>query len=440
MAAGPLDEIQKEVGDTKFLAYDATEAAAKVVGILVLRDGNTERVTQLSDTGLTAQVILDQSPFYGESGGQVGDSGTISGNGVFEVADCQKHTGLLVHVGTLQSGSIKVGDTVKASVDGARRAGIRRAHSATHILHHALHQVIGHHATQRGSKVDNDQLRFDFAHGAAITPEEMLRIEKIINEKIVESAPVSINYMKIEEAKAAGAMALFGEKYPDIVRMVSMGEFSKELCGGTHLTSTGQVGLCRVIAEEPISAGVRRITALTGEKAIDSVREQESLLKQISAALKSPPRELPTRVAALQDEIRALKQDLAILSKAAVAQNAAKLLANAEPAGSAKVLVQKLDRVDRDQLRLYVDELKAAGPMAILLGAVIDGKLAFISAVSKELTKTVKAGDCVKAAATVAGGGGGGRPDLAEAGGRDLEKLDEALAAGKKYLVTALGG
>lgn len=440
MAAGPLDEIQKEVGDTKFLAYDATEATAKVVGILVLRDGNTERVTQLSDTGLTAQVILDQSPFYGESGGQVGDSGTISGNGVFEVADCQKHTGLLVHVGTLKSGSIKVGDTLKATVDGARRAGIRRAHSATHILHHALHQVIGHHATQRGSKVDNDQLRFDFAHGAAITPDEMLRIEKIINEKIVESAPVSINFMKIEEAKAAGAMALFGEKYPDIVRMVSMGEFSKELCGGTHLTSTGQVGLCRVIAEEPISAGVRRITALTGEKAIDSVREQESLLKQISAALKSPPRELPTRVAALQDEIRALKQDLAILSKAAVAQNAAKLLASAEPAGSAKVLVQKLDRVDRDQLRLYVDELKAAGPMAILLGAVIDGKLAFISAVSKELTKTVKAGDCVKAAATVAGGGGGGRPDLAEAGGRDLEKLDEALAAGKKYLVTALGG
>lgn len=440
MAAGPLDEIQKEVGDTKFLAYDATEATAKVVGILVLRDGNTERVTELKESGLTAQVILDQSPFYGESGGQVGDSGTISGNGGFEVADCQKHTGLLVHVGTLQSGSIKVGDTVKASVDGARRAGIRRAHSATHILHHALHQVIGHHATQRGSKVDNDQLRFDFAHGAAITPEEMLRIEKIINEKIVESAPVSINFMKIEEAKAAGAMALFGEKYPDIVRMVSMGEFSKELCGGTHLTSTGQVGLCRVIAEEPISAGVRRITALTGEKAIDSVREQESLLKQISAALKSPPRELPTRVAALQDEIRALKQDLAILSKAAVAQNAAKLLANAEPAGAAKVLVQKLDRVDRDQLRLYVDELKAAGPMAILLGAVIDGKLAFISAVSKELTKTVKAGDCVKAAATVAGGGGGGRPDLAEAGGRDLEKLDEALAAGKKYLVTALGG
>ncbi len=198
--------------------------------------------------------------------------------------------GLLVHVGTLKSGSIKVGDTVNACVDGARRAGIRRAHSATHILHHALHQVIGHHATQRGSKVDNDQLRFDFAHGAAITPDEMLRIEKIINEKIVESAPVSINYMKIEEAKAAGAMALFGEKYPDIVRMVSMGEFSKELCGGTHLTSTGQVGLCRVIAEEPISAGVRRITALTGEKAIDSVREQESLLKQISAVLKSPPR------------------------------------------------------------------------------------------------------------------------------------------------------
>ena len=223
--------------------------------------------------------------------------------------------------------------------------------------------------------------------------------------------------------------------------MKNLFEFSKELCGGTHLTSTGQVGLCRVIADEPISAGVRRITALTGEKAIESVREQESLLKQLSAALKAPARELPNRVTALQDEIRALKQDLAIFSKAAVAQEAAKLLAAAETAGPAKLIVRKLERADRDQLRTYVDELKAAGgSIAILLGAVIDGKLAFISAVSKDLTKTVKAGDCVKAAATLAGGGGGGRPDLAEAGGRDLEKLDEALAAGKRYLVTSLGG
>jgi alanyl-tRNA synthetase len=439
MSAGPLDKIQQEVGDTKFLAYDATESTAKVVGLLIARDGVFERVTETHQTETPTQVILDQSPFYGESGGQVGDTGTITGNCQFEVTDCQKHTGLLVRAGTLKSGSLKIGDTVKATVDATRRAGIRRAHSATHILHHALHQVIGHHATQRGSKVDNDQLRFDFSHGSAMTPDELLQVEKIINEKIVEGAPVSINFMKIEEAKASGAMALFGEKYPDIVRMVSMGDFSKELCGGTHLASTGQVGLCRVISEEPIAAGIRRITALTGEKAIESVREQDSLLKQLGTALKSPQREIPGRVSAMQDEIRALKQEIAIYSKAAVAQNAAKLLASAETIGSSKLICQKLEKVDRDQLRLYANELIAnGGTVAVLLGAVIEDKVAFIAAVSKDQIKKAKAGDCVKAAAAIAGGGGGGKPDMAEAGGRMPEKLDEALAAGLAYLVGAL--
>ena len=439
MSAGPLDKLQQEVGDTKFLAYDSTESTAKVVGLLVARDGVFERVTELQPTDAPVQVILDQSPFYGESGGQVGDIGAITGNCRFEVSDCQKHTGLLVHAGLLKSGSLKIGDTVQATVDATRRAGIRRAHSATHILHHALHQVIGHHATQRGSKVDNDQLRFDFSHGAAMTPDELLQVEKIINEKIVEGAPVSIKFMKIEEAKASGAMALFGEKYPDIVRMVSMGDFSKELCGGTHLTSTGQVGLCRVISEEPIAAGIRRITALTGEKAIESVREQDSLLKQLGTALKSPARELPARVTALQDEIRSLKQELAVLSKAAIAQNAAKLLASAETIGSSKLICQKLEKVDRDQLRLYANELLAAGgSVAVLLGAVIEDKVAFIAAVSKDQLKKAKAGDCVKAAAAIAGGGGGGKPDMAEAGGRMPEKLDEALAAGRAYFMGVL--
>ncbi len=440
MSAGPLDNIQQESGDTKFLAYEATEATARVVGILEVHEGSLQRVTELHQVGVTAQVILDQSPFYGESGGQVGDSGLLSGQGQFEVSDCQKHAGLLVHVGVLKTGSIKVGDTVKAAVDPVRRAGIRRAHSATHILHHALHQVIGHHATQRGSKVDNDQLRFDFSHGAAMSAEELQRVEKIINEKIVEGAVVSINFMKIEEAKASGAMALFGEKYPDIVRMVSMGDFSKELCGGIHLSSTGQVGLCRVISEEPIAAGIRRITALTGEKAIESVHEQEAIIKQLGAALKAPARDLPARVTALQDEIRTLKQDLAVLSKASIAHAAVKLLANAETIGSTKLICQKLEKVDRDQLRMYANELVATGgSIVVLLGAVIEDKVAFIAAVSKDRLKQAKAGDCVKAAAAIAGGGGGGKPDMAEAGGRMPEKLDEALAAGRAYLAGALG-
>jgi len=439
MSAGPLDNIQQESGDTKFLAYDATESTARVVGILEVHEGSLERVTELHNFGVTAQIILDQSPFYGESGGQVGDSGSLSGQGQFDVSDCQKHAGLLVHVGILKSGSIKVGDTVKAAVDPVRRAGIRRAHSATHILHHALHQVIGHHATQRGSKVDNDQLRFDFSHGSAMSSEELQRVEKIVNERIVEGAPVSINFMKIEEAKASGAMALFGEKYPDIVRMVSMGEFSKELCGGIHLSSTGQVGLCRVLSEEPIAAGIRRITAVTGERAIASVHEQESILQQLGAALKSPARDIPARVTALQDEIRSLKQDLAVLSKASIAHAAVKLLAAAETIGTTKLICQKLEKVDRDQLRMYANELvSTGGSIVVLLGAVIEDKVAFIAAVSKDQLKQAKAGDCVKAAAAIAGGGGGGKPDMAEAGGRMPEKLEEALAAGKLYLAGAL--
>ena len=442
MSAGPLDKIQQEAGDTKFLAYESTESPAKIVGILVQRPGATEmeRVDTLTDIDVPAEVVLDQSPFYGESGGQVGDVGTLIGLGHFEVTDTIKHSGLLVHRGVLKSGSLNVGEKIKAVVDSDRRAGIRRAHSATHILHYALHRVIGHHATQRGSKVDNDQLRFDFSHGAAMSADELQHVEKIINECIVESAPVSINYMKIEEAKAAGAMALFGEKYPDIVRMVSMGEFSKELCGGTHLTSTGQVGLCRVISEEPIAAGIRRITAVTGERAIASVHEQEAILKQLGAALKSPARDLPARVTALQDEIRALKQDLAVLSKASIAHAAVKLLADAETVGTTKLICQKLEKVDRDQLRMYANELvSTGGSVALILGAVIDDKVAFIAAVSKDLIKKAKAGDCVKAAAAVAGGGGGGKPDMAEAGGRMPEKLDEALAAGRAYLTGALG-
>ena len=442
MSAGPLDKIQQEAGDTKFLAYESTESPAKIVGILVQRPGATEmeRVDTLTDIDVPAEVVLDQSPFYGESGGQVGDIGTLIGLGHFEVTDTIKHSGLLVHRGVLKSGTLHVGEKIKAVVDADRRAGIRRAHSATHILHYALHRVIGHHATQRGSKVDNDQLRFDFSHGAAMSADELQHVEKIINECIVESAPVSINYMKIEEAKAAGAMALFGEKYPDIVRMVSMGEFSKELCGGTHLTSTGQVGLCRVISEEPIAAGIRRITAVTGERAIASVHEQEAILKQLGAALKSPARDLPARVTALQDEIRALKQDLAVLSKASIAHAAVKLLADAETVGTTKLICQKLEKVDRDQLRMYANELvSTGGSVALILGAVIDDKVAFIAAVSKDLIKKAKAGDCVKAAAAVAGGGGGGKPDMAEAGGRMPEKLDEALAAGRAYLTGALG-
>ncbi|MCA9078915.1 MAG: alanine--tRNA ligase [Planctomycetaceae bacterium] len=433
MAAGPLDAIQQSAGDTEFLAYDTTSAAAKIVGLVVA--GESVESCDLADAQV--DVVLDRSPFYGESGGQVGDKGAITGQALlFEVDDAQKHAGLIVHRGRLVSGTLRVGDTVQANVTSDRRAGIRRAHSATHILHHALHKVLGEHAMQRGSKVENDQLRFDFSHGAAVTPEELLEIETIINEKIAEGAPIAIDYMDLKDAKAAGAMALFGEKYPDRVRLVAMGDFSKELCGGTHLSNTGQVGLCKIEHEENVAAGVRRIVALTGKKALQRVRDTENLLRDAAIALKAPQlQEVPRKVQQLQEELQHLKKELAQYTKASVKDSVAKLLADAEAIGDAKILCVHLGNVDRDSLREYADQLRQqGGEIALLLATETEGKVALLAAVSKDLVKRgVKAGDCVREAAKIVGGGGGGRPDLAEAGGKDATKIAAALDVAREF-------
>ena len=440
MAAGPLDAIQQASGDTQFLAYETTTTTAQVVGMVVAG----EQVDSCDIADAHVDLILNRSPFYGESGGQVGDTGTITGQGMlFEVDDTQKHAGLIVHRGRLISGALRVGETVQATVANERRAGIRRAHSATHLLHHALHQVLGEHAMQRGSKVEDDVLRFDFSHGAAVTPDELLEIENIVNARISEGAPVEIAYMDIKEAKAAGAMALFGEKYPDRVRLVSMGDFSKELCGGTHLDNTGQVGLCKIDHEENVAAGVRRIVAATGKKALERIRETENLLKEVGIAMKVPQlQELPRRAQQLQEELKQLKQELAQYTRASVADATAKLLAEATTVGQAKIVCVQLNGIDRDTLREYADQLRQqGGSVAALLATEIDGKVALLAAVSKDLVKQgVKAGDCVREAAKAVGGGGGGRPDLAEAGGKDPAKIGDALAVAQEFYAKALGG
>ncbi|MEZ5943004.1 MAG: alanine--tRNA ligase [Planctomycetaceae bacterium] len=440
MAAGPLDEIQKAVGDTEFLAYETTSSSAQVVGLIV--DGKPVNVVKTPD--VRVDVILDRSPFYGESGGQVGDSGTLSGVSLLvNVEDVQKHGGLIVHRGVLVSGELKVGDSVDAQVTDERRAGIRRAHTATHLLHYALHQVLGDHAMQRGSKVEDDQLRFDFSHGAAVKADELLNIEDIVNAKIVAGAPVSIDFMDLKDAKAQGAMALFGEKYPDRVRLVSMGEFSKELCGGTHLDNTGQVGLCKIAQEENVAAGVRRITAYTGKKALDKVRESERLLEDVGRALKTPQlHDLPRKIDQLQEELKTLRQERAQFTKASVANRVGELLAKAEQVGEARIVCIELQDVDRDTLREYADQLRnQGGSIAVLLGTTIEGKVALLAAVSKDLVKRgIKAGDCVREAAKAVGGGGGGRPDLAEAGGKLPEKIPQALEVAATYYRNALKG
>jgi alanyl-tRNA synthetase len=430
MAAGPLDAILKQHGDTSFLAYDSTSSDATVTGLV--SDG--ESVTEVTASGTQVDVVLNQSSFYGESGGQVGDTGSILGDGTeFKVLDTQKHAGLIVHRGHLVGGSLSVGQNVTAEVTSDRRAGIRRAHSATHLLHHALHTVLGKHAVQRGSKVEDDLLRFDFSHGAGVTHDELGQIEDIINTRISEGSAVNIANMSKQAAQEAGAMMLFGEKYPDEVRVVSMGDYSKELCGGTHLENTGQVGLCRIVSEDNVAAGVRRIVASTGKRALNRIRENDALLKEIAQLVRVPQQqEIVRRITQLQDELREAKLNLSKQASQSIAGAVDELVANAEEVAGVKIITHLAKGIDRDGLRELADRLRSkAGTAAILLGAEIDGKVALLAAVTKDVIgKGAKAGDCVREAAKVVGGGGGGRPDMAEAGGKNCDKLPDALQVG----------
>lgn len=441
MSAGPIDSLKKQ-GGTKFLGYESMTADCKVVGII----SNKELVTEFGSAGHETPigVALNQTPFYAESGGQVGDIGTLIGGGAeFIVADTQKDGDLWIHVGHLAKGRLSVGQTLAAKVDEVRRSGIRRAHSATHILHHALHCTVGKDATQRGSRVQQDELRFDFAHNQALTAEEVRQVEDIINECIAQGATVTTELLPIEAARKKGAMALFGEKYPDEVRVVSMGDFSVELCGGTHLSNTGQVGLCRITSEEPIAKGVRRITAITGPKAVEKGRETDELIAQLQRMLKAPQAaELVAKVESLQNEVKTLSKQLSELNSASVADAIGTLAAQAETISGVKVIAKKLEGVSRETLRDFADQLRDKhSPIALILGAEIEGKVSLIVAVSKPLVKdkNLHAGNVVKVAATVAGGAGGGRPDMAEAGAKLVEKLDEAIAAGAAELKKQLG-
>jgi alanyl-tRNA synthetase len=442
MAEGPLDAVRKSAGSTEFLGYDKLVADGEIVGIIAEK----QLVDQLEEVGRAAPVavVLDRTPFYGEAGGQVGDTGLLTGDGSeFEVIDTQRDGGLILHVGHLKRGRLQVGQRLHARVDTERRAAIRRAHSATHLLHFALRKNLGETATQRGSKVEQDQFRFDFAHKRSLTPDEILKIEDEINARIAEGAAVQTQLMKLDEAKKAGAMALFGEKYPDPVRVVSMGQFSVELCGGTHLTNTGQVGFLKIVSEEPVAKGVRRVVAMTGPRALQRVRDTENLLKELVSLLKTPqPEDLPRRVAVLQEELREAKKQLEAQTSQSVAGIAEELFEQAEDVGGVKIIARDTDVTNRETLREFIDRLRGKGrSVAILLGSKSDGKVALTAAVSKDLiSRGVSASDAVRAAAKVVGGGGGGRPDLAEAGGKHPEKLADAIAEGAAYYRSKLAG
>ncbi|MBX3413646.1 MAG: alanine--tRNA ligase [Pirellulales bacterium] len=425
--SSPLDALKRTSAGTEFLGYETSEATGKIIG-LIAQDELCDSIEEIGHERPLV-VVLDRTPFYGESGGQVGDVGTLAGDGfAFEVIDTQREGGFVLHLGHLRSGTLRLGDTVEARVDTDRRSGIRRAHSATHILHYALQKHLGGHAQQQGSKVDRDWLRFDFTHPKSVSAEELASIEDDVNERIVSAASITWANMPMAEARQQGAMMLFGEKYPDIVRMVSMGDFSKELCGGTHLDNTAQVGLFKIVGEESVAAGTRRITALTGAGALSHIRQHEALLHEAAGALKVPVTELPQRVEAMAKELRTLRKQASAGPKGGISIDS--LLQEAIDQAGVRIVTAEVPGANANVLREQIDQLRRkASPIAVMLGTREEGKVLLVAGISRELEqKGASAVEWVRDAAQIIGGSGGGKADMAQAGGKHPDKLPEALA------------
>ncbi|ECI0413275.1 alanine--tRNA ligase [Salmonella enterica subsp. salamae] len=411
---------------SEFKGYDHLELNGKVTALFV--DG---KAVEAINAGQDAVVVLDQTPFYAESGGQVGDKGELKGAGfTFAVDDTQKYGQAIGHLGKLSAGALKVGDAVQADVDEARRARIRLNHSATHLMHAALRQVLGAHVAQKGSLVSDKVLRFDFSHNEAMKPSEIREVEDLVNAQIRRNLPIETHIMDLEAAKAKGAMALFGEKYDERVRVLSMGDFSTELCGGTHATRTGDIGLFRIISESGTAAGVRRIEAVTGEGAMATVHAQSDRLNDIAHLLKGDSQNLGDKVRAVLERMRQLEKELQQLKDQAAAQESANLSSKAVDLNGVKLLVSELAGIETKMLRTMVDDLKnQLGSTVIVLATVVEGKVSLIAGVSKDVTDRVKAGELIGMVAQQVGGKGGGRPDMAQAGGTDAAALPAALAS-----------
>ena len=500
---GPIDALKQEVKKTAFIGYQDTQSGAVVKGCGTI----TARLPLLSEALIEPQfIILDQTPFYAKSGGQESDAGIIkSPNGEFKITALEKTGDIVVHYGKMISGTIAEGDTIEAIVDPQRRLGLCRAHSATHILHHGLQKTLGNHAQQRGSKVESDELRFDFSNDGAVAADQIATIEQHVNQHIESGAAVTSDVIPLEKAKTAGAMMLFGEKYPDPVRMVSIGDFSKELCGGTHLSNAAEVEAFEIISEESVSAGVRRIVAYTGQKAKENqqqvqvsadkiarlldvetsqipaaaaalVKRMKALKKQASTGVEAEPMaaitsgdansfapsyfqvrdslretasKLNVTLQSVEDRIQSLIQDEQKLvqqieaTKGVTSVSADDLIAGGEKVGDALIVAQRIDGANVDFLKRLVDQIrKKASPAVILLAAAtVEGKVLLVAGVSKDLVEGgLKAGDIVKEVAPIVGGGGGGKPDLAQAGGKDPSKIDEAIEKAKSIVQQKLIG
>lgn len=429
------NNVIKVDGVTTFKGYETTETEATVVALF-----SNGKAVETIQSGENAVVVLDQTAFYGESGGQIGDSGQILSEICnFEVKDTQKYGQVFGHIGQLASGSLSVGDKVFAQIDTTRRHAITLNHSATHLLHAALRQVLGEHVAQKGSLVSENTLRFDFSQPEAIAKSDLEEIERIINRKIRENIAVTTDVMDLDAAKAKGAMALFGEKYGDKVRVVCMTDFSIELCGGTHVKQTGEIGLFKFISEGAVAAGVRRVEAVTGEKAIALLHSQQQVLNQSAELLKADSATLVEKIQQLQEKSKKVEKELQQLKEKLAAQAGSELAKQAKQIHGVNVVVQRLDGVDAKALRTMVDDLKnQLGSAVIAFATESDDKVNLIVGVTSDLTKQLNAGELVGLMAQEVGGKGGGRPDMAMAGGSQPEHITKALDLAMNWIQAKL--
>ena len=423
---------------TRFSGYDRTRTSSRVLA--VVSDG---RVDSLS-TGEVGYLLLDETPFYGESGGQVGDTGYLMSDEAYitVIETLKLPDGKIIHSIRLESGSVKEGDVLSAQVDEVRRSRIARNHSATHLLHKALKETLGEHVNQAGSMVDPERLRFDFSHFSAMTEEEVKRVEEQVNQRILSDLPVAATVGSMEEAKKQGAVALFGEKYGDQVRMVKMGDYSLELCGGTHVPHTSTIGMFKITVETAVGAGIRRIEALTGPGAVEYVNERLDLLDKACAAAKSSPIELMRRIDSLQTQLKDKEKEVSGLRSRLARYEINNLLALVKEIEGVKIISTRVDASDNEDMRQIGDMLRdRIGSGVIILGTAWPDKAGLLTMVTKDLlSKGLHAGNLIKSVAAVVDGSGGGRPEMAQAGGKDPSKLDEAMKKGIEVVTKALKG
>ena len=425
------NNVVRVEGETKFEGYGESESLAKIIALFY--DGKS--VEQIS-AGQSAVVVLENTPFYAESGGQIGDRGYLTAQGVvFNVKDTQKYGRVFGHIGELEQGTLSVGQTLNAVVDSERRNRISLNHSATHLLHAALRQLLGTHVVQKGSLVSDSALRFDFAHPEAISKEQLTDIERLVNQKVRANFLIQTDIMDVEAAKAKGAMALFGEKYADQVRVLTMGDFSIELCGGIHAKRTGDIGLFKIISETAVAAGVRRIEAVTGENAIDWMLNQQHILEQCAELLKSDMNVLTDKIQQLQDKAKKAEKELQGLKEKAAMRAGSDLVKSAVKINGVSIIAHQFNGIETKSLRVMVDDLKnQLGSGIIVFTSILDEKVNLVVGVTSDLTAKVKAGELVNLMAQQVGGKGGGRPDMAMAGGSRPENAAQAIKAAQDWL------